>query len=317
MELALAVAGLLLPALLGIGAGAVRLFDDPDRAVAHLNRFALYVAFPPLIYVGIAAGDEALPTGAAFWLAVPLALAVTLIPLRAVGRWVGGGAGTMALVVSFGNVAYLGLPVVQTVLGDAVMATASLIVSLHVLMSLLVGPVMLLVWSGGDGREAIERAVRKLAVQPLFWAPLVGVGARWAPEALRVGSVALLAPLGKAAAPTALFLLGLHLHTHRRRLARIDAGTVAHVVAKMGLLPLVTVGVILALRPLGLPEGTAPVLLLLSAMPPAITTFAIATEFETGADRVAQAVVVGTTLAAVVLPLVAWVVTGGVPMLSN
>ncbi|MCB9663311.1 MAG: AEC family transporter [Alphaproteobacteria bacterium] len=308
MILALAVSGLLLPALLGVLVGMLRLVDDPEAAVDHLNVFALYVAFPALLFVGLARAEEPLPGGWAFWVAVPLALLLALVPLRPVGDRVGGAAGTLALTVSFGNVAYLGLPVVEVVLGPQAMGTASLVVGLHVVLSLLVGPLLLLLWGGGDATGALGRSVRRVAVQPLLWAPLLGLASRLLPDGAREAAVALVAPLGRAAAPVALFLLGLYLHTHAARVRSVDRVVVAHVVAKLVWLPLVTACV---LAILGLGRDEAAVILLLSSMPPAITTFALARAWRQGADRVAQAVVAGSGAAVVVVPLVAWWVRAG------
>ncbi|MCB9680991.1 MAG: AEC family transporter [Alphaproteobacteria bacterium] len=306
MTLLLATVGLLLPVLLGVGAGAVRLFDAPDAAVDHLNRFALYIGFPALIVVGLASGTAPLPRSPVFWLVVPVALAVALAPLRAVGRAVGASGGTLALVTSFGNVAYLGLPVVARVLGDAALAEASLVVGVYVLLSMTVGPVLLLSWSGRDGSTALGTSVRTVARQPLAWAPIVGVACRALPLGTRQAVAALLAPLGAAAAPVALFLLGLYLHTHAGRVGRPDRVVLAHVVAKGVWLPLVTAALVAAgLAWDGLTPMAARVIVLLSAMPPAITTFAIARELEVDEGRVAQAIVAGTLASAVTIPVVA------------
>lgn len=303
MNLVFAIIGLVLPVLLGFLSGVGKLFDDPDAAVGHLNRFALYIAFPALIFVGLAKSTTPLPADWTFWVAVPLAFCIAAAPLKWVGDRAERSGGTLALLVSFGNVAYLGLPVVDVVLGHDAMGIAGLVVGAHVLLSLTVGPILLLRWSGDGEGVALGASVRKVLKQPLFWAPVLGILSRAVPVDLRMPIVDILAPLGKAAAPVALFLLGLYVNTHLRRLKGLDGLVALHLAVKLAWLPLVTFAVI---QLLGLDGVTAQVLLLLSAMPPAITTFAIATEFGVGADRVAQAIVAGSILSAVTIPLVAW-----------
>lgn len=302
MDLALRIASLVLPLLLGAVAGRARLFADPDRAIQHLNLFALHFAFPALVFVGIADARFSLPDQVGFYATVPLALGAALVVVRALGR---EHAGTLALVVSFGNVAYLGLPLVARLLGDHAVGLASLAVAIHVALSMSVGPALLTRWSRGT---AVEAGWRALLRQPLLLAPFVGLGARALPPEASSVLVELLRPLGAAAAPVAIFLLGLYLHRHRRALV-LDGVALGHVAAKTLLLPLLTFAWALLFHAVGvLAVLEAQVLVLLAGMPAAITTFAIAQRFGVGEARVSQAIVASTlasalTLAALMLAL--------------
>lgn len=301
VELAFRIGALILPLLLGALAERRRLFAEPDRAIAHLNVYALYVAFPALVYVGIADARFALPTHLGFYALVPTALLITLGLTRFVAR---DSAGTVALVVTFGNVAYLGLPLVQRLLGDEVVGIASLAVAIHVSLSMLLGPWLLLRWSGSSGSAPVSAVLR----QPLTYAPFLGLAARALPSELVGGTVALLEPLGASAAPVAMFLLGLYLHRHRDAL-RLDAVVLRHVSLKLGVLPVITFGLALGLRELDLLGAMeARVLVLLAAMPAAISTFAIAERFAVGERRVCQAVVATSWISALTIPLAAWLV---------
>lgn len=296
---------LLLPPLLGFLAGATRLFGRPDLAVTHLNRYAMYFAFPALVFAGLADAHFALPTGPAFWLVVPAALAVVLSGLGALGR--GPARGSLALVASFGNVAYLGLPVVAQVLGTQALGTASLAVAIHITLSMSLGPWLLMRWGRAAGARRAEAPLRTLLGQPLLWAPVLGLAARSLPASLRTSTVEVVGPVGASAAPVALFLLGLYLHTHRRSLWRMDRSSWLHVATKLLAVP----GVTLALTALGgrlgwLTPLEAQVLLLLAAMPAAITTFAIAQELEIGVARVTQTIVASSLLCVVTVPAFFW-----------
>jgi predicted permease len=309
MELGLAAAALVAPVLLGAGAGAVKLFSDPNAAVDHLNRYALYFAFPALVFRGLVSADYALPDSPGFWLLVPLALAVTAGACRLLAP---RQAPTLALMVAFGNVAYLGLPVVERVLGDAAMPIASLAVAVHVTLALSVGPVLLLRWSGAT--KGLGSTLGRAARQPLLWAPLVGLAARLLPADVRGALDSVTLPLGKSAAPVALFLLGLYLHTHRDRMRRLGTADAVHVAVKLAALPAITFAGAWAFHHVGwLTPPEAQVLCLLSAMPAAITTFAIAQQLDVGAAQTSRAIVATTLVSAGVIPLAAWLVRAWVP----
>lgn len=301
MTLAWALASLAVPALLGALAGAARLLDE--RAIEPLNRFALYFAFPALVAEGLLSSELAVPRSPGFWLVVPAALfACVLVARLALPR----EAPTLALILAFGNVAYLGLPLVERALGASAVPVASLAVAVHVLLGLTVGPALLLRWSGSD--RALSSVVSRVARQPLVWAPAAGLLARLLPEGAREPLSTVLAPLSRSAAPVALFLLGLYLHANRGRLRALGRGDVAHVAFKQLLLPGVTLALAIGARSLdAITAPEARVLFLLSAMPAAITTFAIAHEHGVGAERTSRAIVTTTLLSAITIPLSLWI----------
>ncbi|MBX3247926.1 MAG: AEC family transporter [Myxococcales bacterium] len=309
MSLWLDAAALTLPAALGGLAGYLRVFPEPARAVDDLNRFALYVAFPALIFRGLVDSRFALPSTPGFWLLVPAAFLVTVGLTRLLTRT---QAPTLALGLSFGNVAYLGLPLVESALGEAQVGLASLAVALHVTLGLSLGPYWLLQWSGHGGTP--RESLRRLARQPLIWTPLVAFAARALPDPARESLEVLATPLGRAAAPSALFLLGLYLFTERARVLDVERGDLAHPLAKLLALPALTIAGALGLREIGwLTTPEAQVLCLLAGMPAAITTFSIARELGVGVERTSRAIVSTSALSALTLPGLLWLVLVWLP----
>jgi malonate transporter and related proteins len=301
IESALALA---LPLAIGWICGALKLFGDPSAAIDPLNRYALYVAFPALVCAGLMDRALAFPSSIGFWAIVPIAFAAVAILARLLAR---RQSPTIALVCAFGNVAYLGLPVVERALGEDALPIASLAVAIHVVIALTIGPLLLLRWSGGQ-TDLRALSIRVLK-QPLVWAPIAGLALRLAPAAARDTIAAVLAPIGQSAAPVALVLLGLYLHTHRERMRKIDLGDLAHVLFKLALLPAATIGLALLFhRASMLTTGEAQVLVVLSAMPAAITTFSIAHDVRTGAERTSRAIVLTTLFSAIAIPIALWLV---------
>lgn len=291
---------LLAPVLVGFGLGRWRFFGaaGSGAAIDVLHRVSLHVAFPALVVVSLGAPSRA-RHGVAFFALVPLALGLSLAFVRLLAPV--AIRGSVALVVAFGNTAYLGLPFVGAVLGAEALPSAALAVAVHVALAMTLGPTLLLRWSG---RATGQVLVDKLARQPLVWSPLVGLGLRFAPEVARAPISAVLAPLGATAAPLSMLLLGLYLEVHRRDL-RATRAVAVHVLARLALAPLVTLALALAARAGGLlVTDEVRVLTLLSAMPTAITTFSIALEHRQGEADVAAAIVASTLAALVTLPLV-------------
>lgn len=308
MALAISLASLLVPLALGVIAGRARLFEDPARAIDALNAFALHLAFPALVLIGLSDPETSIAQRPAFLAIVPISLALSLAVVRATtalrAEW-RERAGTIALVVAFGNTAYLGLPYVEAVLGDAALSTAAVAVAIHVALAMTCGPVLLARWSGGApgaGRAAMARVMK----QPLLWSPLIGLALRALPGAALEPLRAVIEPLGRTAAPVSMVLLGLYLWENRARL-RVDGDVAAHVTARLLLAPAVTAALVLPAHAWGWLELVeARVLLVLAAMPAAITTFAIALEQRIGSDRVAAAIVVSTVASVVTLAAVTW-----------
>lgn len=297
----IAFLGLATPVLLGVICGALRLFADPEAAIGALNRYALYLAFPALIVAGLTDRSFREPDQPWAW-AIPLvAMLLSAGLIRLVTPRSSGQAGTLVLCTVFGNVAYVGLPLCVSVLGEQALGTAALAVSVFVFGSLVFGPAALVRWSPGSGPAPSVTLVLR---QPLFWSPFVGLAARMLPVAQLNDLNALIKPVGASAAPVALFLLGVYLWLHRSKVARIRLPGLAHVATKLVLFPAVMWACVAAAQAAGWHDPmTARVFLLLSACPTAIATFALAQDLGTGRDRVAQAIVGSTIASVLVLPL--------------
>jgi len=296
-----ALLALAVPVLLGLLSGMLGLFPRPEAALTALNRYALYIAFPALIASGLTAGAFELPTQPWFWGLLPLGMLLTVVPYAFTRH-----GGTLALTSLFGNVAYVGLPLCVAVLGDAALGTISLAVSTFVVVSLLIGPVLLVRWSpGARGRSVWGTVLR----QPLLWAPAVGLGLRLLPEPVPSTFHELALPIGHSAGPVALFLLGLYIWTHRRGVVGEPVALSLHLLGKLVWFPAVITALVLGALALGWQDTTAArAMVLLACTPTAIATFSLAEELGLGQQRVAQTIVATTAVAAGTLPVVAGLV---------
>lgn len=305
LQNALRLLYLSIPAILGVLAARTHLIKDVRSAIDGLNGFALYFGFPALIITGILDGDFILPTELGFWLAVPISQAILVMLVPALARVMGDSsqAGTLALVGLFGNVAYLGMPLAIEVFGEPTQGVIALIVSLHVTVSVSLGPLFLTKWSGGARTAWTMKTVLK---QPLFWAPVIGLVGRALPATARGVMVDAISPIGSAAAPVALFLLGLYLWDQRGTIFIGERGVWIHVALRLLIAPGIAAAVVLGLLAAGIiASAHAPIIIVLSGMPAAITTFSIAHAAEVGTDRIASTIARSTLLALVTLPILA------------
>ncbi|MFT4704149.1 MAG: malonate transporter [Bradymonadia bacterium] len=291
----LALAVLALPALLGGLIAALRVVEDVPTAARSLNAYVLYIAFPALIAHALIAEAFVMPTSAAFWLVVPVAQVFVLACCLAIG---GGHRGSVALTGLWGNIGYLGLPLVLATFGEAAAGRAAIWASLYIAIGVSLGPAML--------RGGSMSAVRDALKHPLVVSLPVGLLLRLLPGRQVEIADAFLAPLSASAAPVALFLLGLHIYDRRAELSGIT-GLWRHVGMKLVLAPALTLAVAVGFHLwAGLSAADIPPLVTLAATPVAITTLVVASEAGRAVTVVASSIFVSSLLA--VFTLVPWII---------
>lgn len=296
---------LAIPAILGVLAARAQVIKDVRSAIEALNAFALYFGFPALIVVGILDGGFTLPAELGFWLAVPMSQAILILLVPLLAKIIGDSrqAGTLSLVGLFGNVAYLGMPLAIEVFGESTQGIIALIVSLHVTVSVSLGPLLLARWSKDAKLAWTMKTVLK---QPLFWAPLVGLVGRAFPDTARGVMLDAITPIGSAAAPVALFLLGLYLWDQRGSILAGERGVWVHVALRLLIAPAISTFVVLGLLASELIDPVhGSIIIVLSGMPAAITTFSIAHAAGHGTERVASTIARSTLLSLMTLPILA------------
>ncbi|MCB1286082.1 MAG: AEC family transporter, partial [Microthrixaceae bacterium] len=230
---------LVVPTAAGLLLARRRVVPPEDRIIFGLNAFVLYVCFPALIALGVLRVDLHAISGWGFWTVI----GVTTLVAVAVG-WLSTPlsrariAGTTTLVLLFGNTAFIGIPFVIGVFGDDLRGPATVIVAVQVTIAVLIGPILLHRWSGTDRSS---RVWRRALAQPLMWSPLFGIAMRVLPPAVSTEAVNALDPLAVAAAPTSMFVLGVHLARSRGDGEATNvSGVVFSCVTRLVVLPAVT-----------------------------------------------------------------------------
>lgn len=135
---------------------------------------------------------------------------------------------------------------------------------------------------------------------PLIWAMVGGLGLQVFHLKLPANLEITLNQLGQAAIPIALIILGIQLTRTRFGLGRYELAAAA---LRLLLAPLIAYGVGTSLHLQGL---DLQVLILQSAMPAAVNSVVLVTEFGGDAIKVARTVVSSTLASMVTLPLLVW-----------
>ncbi|MGY5319385.1 AEC family transporter [Neomicrococcus lactis] len=311
----------ILPLFLGILVGFICSYWNRFRnAEPAISAFVFFIALPCLLFFLTAEADLSHGIPGAVLASI---LVGTLVYWALIGLvfWLTNGrnlniALSSSMGGAFGNVAYLGIPVVMGVLGPAGYIPAIIIQLVHNVIFMVGYPLIHGVMSPqGSGSKVRQfgRALRdSLLKNPIMWAVLLGfvvnfVG--WPQD----GPIMEFADLMSAAAsPTALFAVGLGLRPSFQairggQLKILPVGFAT--VAKLVILPAIT---FLALLTVGQSLFTMDggkdwifAILIMAGMPTAGTAFVLATAAKGDANLVAATILGTNIFAAVTLPLLA------------
>ncbi len=318
MSLAAGLFDLLFPffGIIALGFGIARTSRLPESGLAWMQVFIIYLALPCLFFrlladkpIGQLANwpfiaGTTLSTAAAFALAFAAGSASRL---RVSETVLGAVAG------SYSNVGYMGPPLVVSLLGQAASAPVALIFVFDTIFLFTATPALMAL-AGLDRRGAGRSAAdigRKILTHPFMLATIVGISAasfHWQPP---VAVDTVITWLSRAAAPCALFILGVTVGL--RPAGTVEPTVAALVAIKLVLHPLI---VWVALSAIG---GLDPVWIeaavVMAALPPALNIFVLARQYGTGIERASACILVGTLASVATLSaLIVLFQTGAVPV---
>ena len=260
--------------LCGMLAARQRLIDD--AGLIGLNSFVFWFALPALLFHKVATTPFARLTDWTLYVgyegACVLLYLLVLLVARGLFRRSLSEAAILAFAAAWGNVGYMGVPLLGAAYGDqgGLPAVLAVVLDTLVLQSLTI----LLLEADGSGKGGLATVGRAVIRNPLIIAVFAGGAVAGLGVALPLPVVGFLSLLGPAAASGALFALGATLRPEALATdKRLVGSTIA---AKLLLLPAIAwLG--LALVPVP-GEFRAP-LLLTTALPTAASVFVIAQRY--------------------------------------
>lgn len=259
-----------------------------------LSQLALYVLSPALVIDSLYRTELSLNSSSRLLLGFTLTSVVIYVLVGVVNRLFKFSdplGRAITAVVIFPNNGNMGLPVATFALGAAGLERAIIYMLGSSVLMFCFGPAMI------RGKGLIEGVKLTLRL-PLLWAILFGLGLRslaiQIPWQLDKG----IQQLGAAAIPIALILLGIQLSE-----TRFQPGIkeIVLAIARLIIAPMLaySIGRLLQLETLSLQ-----VLVLQSAMPTAVNSFVIVSEFGGDKDLVARAIVTSTLMSFITIPIV-------------
>ncbi len=278
----------------------------PQSAIPGLNSFVLYFALPCMLYrFGASTPIAQLLDGTlvAVYLLSALIMVAFTIAVTRTGRIGWNDASLGALVASFPNTGFMGVPLLVALLGTkaAGPAIVTIVVDLVVTSSLCIALSRLDSADIHGAKVAAGKALRGVALNPMPWAIVLGAVASSFQVTLPAPVMQTLGLLADAASPVALFTIGAVLArsqiNSKQRTPIADYLPVALIklLIHPTLLLLLGVGAIT----LGLPldQFALTVVVLVAALPSASNVALLAERFDADSGRIARIILLSTVLA--------------------
>lgn len=280
--------------LLGFISG--KLGKIPEDGMAWLNFFILYLALPALFFQIVSRTPiEEL----ANWRFVAATSAGTVISFALaflVGLWVRKGnwpdATICGVVGAYANIGYMGPGVTLAALGSSATVPTALIFVFDSIFFFAIVP-FLMAAAGVEKRGTLRTALfvlRRVFTHPFIVATLLGVIAAWAHWTPPAALDRMLEFLRNAAAPCALFTLGVTVAL--RPFTQVPYELPVLIAIKLILHPLIVLGIMLAVG------GFSPVwvytAVLMAALPPALNAFIMARQYNAYVEQSSNGILLGT-----------------------
>ncbi len=268
-----------------------------------LNNYALWIGFPALILVALSRlhWDINLYGNLMGWNSVRIVVPMMLVfPVSALLKLKNNMRRTLFLAVSYGNVAYLGIPVLRSAYGDQILPEATMISSVYIFWMFTLG--IFLVEYFGDRKVHVKELLLRLVTNPMLIAVFIGlfiaVNHIQLPKFVMSG----LDIFANSVTAVVLFSLGLFMGKQPIGKLRDWLPVLAFSVIILFILPFIF---LIVSRPF-INLETSKAWILEAAMPMGLTAYALCLKYKLNTGFASRVVVLSTLMALISLPL--WLV---------
>ena len=285
----------------------------PEPGLAWMNFFLLYVSLPALLFGIMSKTPFSELNNPPFLIATTLGTMSAFVLAMVVGRFIGDLSlrkATMAgLSGAYGNIGYMGPGLALAVLGSKAAAPTALIFCCDSIFLFTIVPLLIELTNRDhpSALHAIGVAARQVVLNPLIMSAAAGAIAAALHLQLPVAVDNTLLFLQNAAAPTALFVLGVTMAL--RPFDRVPWEVPGVIAVKLLIHPLIVFGLMLLFGPFAQPWAATAVLM--ASLPPALNVFVIARQNNTWIEPASVAVLIGTFASVVTLTSVMWLIQSG------
>ncbi len=297
--------------LLGFAVGRYKRL--PEEGLAWLQYFLIFIALPCLFYRLIADKPLSELSNWGFVVATTLSTYCAFALSFAIGLKFTRGDMPQSVMQgvagSYSNIGYMGPPLILAALGPSASAPVVLIFVFDNILLFSLIPFLMAV-AGVEKKSLLATAADvawKVVTHPFNIATVLGVAAAYAQFQLPTAIDKMTLWLSQAAAPCALFLLGVTVAL--RPLKAMPGEVPLLVIIKLVLHPLLVWVLLSALG--NFPDNWIFAAVIMAALPPALNIFVISTQYKVGVERASACILVGTLVSMVTLTGFLWMVKTG------
>jgi malonate transporter len=311
------VLGLVLPffGLIFIGFVAARIAGLPLDALGWMNAFIIYAALPALFFQLLSRTPIEKLTAWGFIfgsvLATYIVFAVMFVGSVLLSRGDIAGATVRGLAAAYGNIGYMGPGIALLALGPEAAVPVALIFCFENIMHFALAPTLMAL-AGGRERSTPAQLVigvlRRIVLHPFIIATALGVGAAAIGFRPPVPLERLLDTLAAAAAPCALFAMGVTLALRPLRRMPVEIAPIATL--KLIVHPAICYVVLSWVG--DYPESWMYAAVLLASLPTATNVYVIAQQDGVWVERASASVLVTTCLSVLTVTGLLYLITSGI-----
>ncbi len=291
-----------------IGFACGKLKSIPEQGLAWMNFFLLYISLPALFFRILSKTPfeqlNNLPFIIATTLATGLAFALCALGARLIGKTNAREAVMAGLSGGYGNIGYMGPGLALAALGAKAAVPVALIFCFDNIFLFSLIPVLMAATGGERGKlgDTIKLVAKQILLHPLIVASYFGATAAAFHIELPVAIDGTMQFLQNAAAPVALFALGVTVAL--RPFSRVPWELPWIIAVKLLIHPLIVFVLLWWLGPFTM--EWAATALLMASLPPALNVFVIARQYDTWIEAASAAVLIGTLVSVVTLTTMLW-----------
>jgi predicted permease len=307
------VISLVLPffGLIFLGYFCAKITRMPEAGLEWMNFFIIYLALPALFFYLIARTPIEDLANWRFVVATTLSTALAFTASLAIGLLASRGnipeAAIQATAGSYSNIGYMGPGVTLAVLGAGATAPTALIFCFDNALIFTLVPFFMAI-GGGENHSAGQVAMgvlKKIFLHPFILATLAGMIAAVTGLQPPTALDQMIQFLKNGAAPCALFAMGVTVAL--RPMVRVPGEMPFHLIVKLVVHPVLVwlvLGLIGSFDPIWVQTAV-----LMAALPPALSVFVVARQYNTYVERASSIVLVGTVLSVITLTSFVYIAT--------
>ena len=309
------IIGLVLPffGMIFLGYAVARITRQPVEALGWMNTFIIYVALPALFFQLLSKTPIEKLTeftfifGSVFATFLVFALMFVISVISSRGEV--AESTVKGLAAAYGNIGFMGPGIALLAFGEAAAVPVALIFCVENMMHFAIAPMMMAL-AGSDDSPPLTVAlnvVRKIALHPFIIATAVGVFAAALQVRPPLPIDTLLDYLSRAAAPCALFAMGVTLALRPLKRLPTEIGLIA--LLKLCIHPaicLVVVSLVGSFERVWVYTAE-----LLAALPTATNVFVIGQQYGVWVERASATILATTVLSVVSVTALLYVIKAG------